>query len=298
MRKVIVVVGPTAIGKTKIAIELAKLYNLEIISGDSVAVYKRLDIGSAKPTHEEQCGIVHHLIDEIDPRIQFSVYDFQQKARNLMNKVDVSLICGGTGLYIQSALFDYEFKAESRNEEFEKRFSSFSNDDLYDHLLNLDGSIDQSKLHPNNRKRILRAIEIMETTQKSISTYHHKNKALYKYFIVYLNLKDREQLYKRINQRVDEMIHIGLEKEVRNLYKEGITPPAIGYKEFVPYFRNECTLDVVIEEIKKNTRHLAKRQMTWFKNQMTSHFYEVDVKDYMKTVMEIKKDIDVFLEEE
>ncbi|MCR5231104.1 MAG: tRNA (adenosine(37)-N6)-dimethylallyltransferase MiaA [Acholeplasmatales bacterium] len=291
MKKVIVVVGPTAVGKTKIAIELAKHYNLDVISGDSVAIYKRLDIGSAKPTKEEMDGVKHYLIDIKEPTEDYSAFDFQKEARQIMDKNDLSLICGGTGLYIQSALFNYEFKSSKRDFEFEEKMKHLSNDELYNLLLSKDSSIDQTKIHKNNRKRVLRALEVLNETNSSIHSFNHKDEKLYDYFIVYLRL-DREVLYERINKRVDIMMENGLLDEVYSLYKDGIYPHAIGYQEFIPYFQNEESLETCIEEIKKNSRHLAKRQETWFKNQMDSHFYDVDLNCISNTVSLIIKDID------
>ena len=237
MKKVIVVVGPTAVGKTKIAISLAKHYNLDIISGDSVAIYKRLDIGSAKPTKEEMKEVKHYLVDIKEPTEEYSAFDFQKEAREIMDKSDLSLICGGTGLYIQSAIFNYEFKSSRRDLDFEKQFDNLSNQELYDLLLSKDPNIDKTKLHPNNRKRVLRALGVLEELDSSIHSFNHKNEKLYDYFIVYLS-SDREKLYDRINKRVDQMINDGLVDEVYSLYKDGIYPHAIGYQEFLPYFRN------------------------------------------------------------
>ena len=274
MEKVVVIVGPTAIGKTKISIELAKRLGLEIISGDSVAVYKRLDIGSAKPTIEEMQGVKHHLISVLEPSEQYDVSMFQTEARKIIEKNKKVIICGGTGLYIQSVLFDYKFEASKRNNNFELEFKNYSNDELYDYLLKLDPNIDQEKLHRNNRKRVLRAIEILS------ENYNLDNTALerpiYDAYIIYLNV-DRKLLYERINSRVDNMIKDGLVEEVRELADDGIFPHAIGYKELLPYLGGDISLECAIDEIKKNSRHLAKRQMTWFKNQMDSHFYEVNL---------------------
>ena len=294
MKRVIVVVGPTAVGKTKIAIELAKNYNLDVISGDSVAVYKRLDIGSAKPTIEEMDGVKHHLIDVMEPTEQFDVATFQKMARNIIDKNDISLICGGTGLYIQSVLFNYEFKAQKRNEAFEEKYNDLSNEELYALLLKKDPNIDKEKLHPNNRKRVLRALEVMDELNESIHSFDKKKEALYDYFIIYLKM-NREKLYERINKRVDIMIEDGLIDEVKSLYDDGILPHAIGYQELVPYFKGEVSLDTAIEEIKKNTRHLAKRQETWFKNQMDSHFYDVDIENINNTINQIENDLDRWL---
>lgn len=276
MKKVIVVVGPTAVGKTKLSIDLAKALNTSIISGDSVAVYKGLDIGSAKPTKEEQKEVKHYLIDIREPNDTYSVADFQADARKIIDSSELSLICGGTGLYIQSVLFDYEFEASKRNLDYSKKYEAYSNLELYSLLLERDPFIDKTKLHPNNRKRVLRALEVLEETNKSIHSFDNKKTPLYDYFIVYLSM-DREKLYERINQRVDIMLNEGLLDEVKSLFDKGIYPHAIGYQEFIPYFNNLITLTTAIDEIKKNTRHLAKRQETWFKNQMNSNFYDASI---------------------
>lgn len=294
MKKVLVVVGPTAVGKTKISISLAKHYGIDIISGDSVAIYKRLDIGSAKPTKEEMDGVCHHLIDIKDPKESYSACDFQREARKILDQNDFTLICGGTGLYIQSALFNYEFNAPARDLDYGKKYENLSNQELYDLLLKKDPNIDREKLHPNNRKRVLRALEVKEELDLSIHSFNHKNEALYDYFIVYLSL-DREILYERINKRVDKMVSDGLIGEVKALYDDGIYPHAIGYQELVPYFDHDITLESAIEEIKKNTRHLAKRQETWFRHQMDSHFYTVDLDNIENTINQIIKDVDGWL---
>ena len=294
MGKVIVVVGPTAVGKTKISIELAKHYGVEIISGDSVAVYKGLDIGSAKPTVLEQQGIKHHLIDIRDPQNQYSVADFQRDAREIIDNRELSLICGGTGLYVQSVLFNYEFNAQSRDLDYGKQFEGYSNQELFDLLLSKDSNIDKNKLHPNNRKRVLRALEVLEELDTSIHSFNKKSEKMYDYFIAYLSMP-RAELYERINKRVDIMINDGLVDEVKALYDEGIFPHAIGYQELVPYFEGLVGLETAVEEIKKNTRHLAKRQETWFRNQMDSHFYNVDANNIDSTINNIINDIDGWL---
>ncbi len=294
MNKVICVVGPTAVGKTKISIELAKHYNLDVISGDSVAVYRGLDIGSAKPTKEEMDGVKHHLIDIAEVKDGFSAFDFQVKAREIMDKNPLSLICGGTGLYVQSAIFNYEFTASRRDLSYGDKYEGYSNEELYELLLKKDPNIDQTKLHPNNRKRVLRALEVYEDLDTSIHSFNKKKEPLYDYYIVYLTL-DRELLYERINKRVDIMMDSGLLDEVKNLYDKGIMPHAIGYSEFVPYFEGLISLETAVDEIKKNTRHLAKRQETWFRNQMISHFYNVNLDNINMTINEIINDIDGWL---
>ena len=294
MNKVICVVGPTAVGKTKISIELAKHYNLDVISGDSVAVYRGLDIGSAKPTKKEMDGVKHHLIDIAEVKDGFSAFDFQVKAREIMDKNPLSFICGGTGLYVQSAIFNYEFTASRRDLSYGDKYEGYSNEELYELLLKKDPNIDQTKLHPNNRKRVLRALEVYEDLDTSIHSFNKKKEPLYDYYIVYLTL-DRELLYERINKRVDIMMDSGLLDEVKNLYDKGIMPHAIGYSEFVPYFEGLISLETAVDEIKKNTRHLAKRQETWFRNQMISHFYNVNLDNINMTINEIINDIDGWL---
>lgn len=297
MKKVIAIVGPTAIGKTKISISIAKRFGFDIISADSVAVYKKLDIGSAKPTKDEMDGVKHYLIDVLEPNQQYNVEEFQNLARNIIDKSDKPvIIAGGTGLYVQSVLYNYEFDAPIRDTSFENKYKEMDNDELYKYLINKDPSI-ADRIHPNNRKRILRALEILESTGKSITEFNGSHEPYYDFYIIYLNVDNRDVLYKRINERVDKMFDDGLLTEVSNLYKEGIFPNAIGYKELVPYFNNEISLDTAKEEIKKNSRHLAKRQMTWFKNQMNTHFYNVNLNNIEETINLISSDIDKFLKD-
>ena len=294
MKKVIVVLGPTASGKTKLSIMLAKHYNIDIISGDSVAIYRGLDIGSAKPTKEEMDGVKHHLIDIKKPGEDYSVFDFQKDSRLVMDNNELSMIAGGTGLYIKAALCNYEFNAEKRDNNLEEKYKDLSNLELYNKLLLIDPEIDKNKIHPNNRKRIIRAIEVKENLNKSIHSFSDGNTPLYDYYICYLKM-DRNILYERISKRVDQMMENGLLDEVRNLYEKNIMPHAIGYQEFIPYFLGKKSLDECVDEIKKNTRHLAKRQETWFKNKMDSHFYDVDINNINNTYNEIIKDIDRWL---
>ena len=292
MKKVVIVLGPTAVGKTKIGIELAKRLNTEIISGDSVQVYKGLDIGSAKVREEETNGIKHHLIDVLEPTETYSVCDFQKEARRLMDELEIPLIVGGTGLYINAAISNYEFDAPKRDFEFENAYNDYSNDEVYNMLAEKD-PLTASTLHPNNRKRVLRALYAASVSEP-LSEKNKKNELLYDAYIVYLNV-ERKLLYERIDKRVLQMIDEGLEKEVKDLYQQGITPHAIGYQEWLPYFNGEISLEEVISEIQKNSRHLAKRQMTWFKNQMTTHFYEVNLNDINETIEIIYKDLLSFL---
>lgn len=294
MKKVIIVLGPTAVGKTKIGIELAKRLNTEIISGDSVQVYKGLDIGSAKVTHEEAQGIKHHLIDILDPTDTYSVCDFQKEARRLINELDVPIIVGGTGLYIKAAISNYEFDAPKRDYSFEEEYKDYSNEALYELLLQKDKKMTEI-IHPNNRKRVLRALYAV-SVDEPLSEKNKKDELLYDPYIIYLNV-ERDLLYKRINQRVLQMIDEGLESEVKDLYDKGITPHAIGYSEWLPYFEGKITKEEVITEIQKNSRHLAKRQMTWFRHQMDTKFYEVDINNIDSTINTIYSDVLNFLGE-
>ncbi len=292
MKKVIVVVGPTAVGKTKIGIELAKRLNTEVISGDSVQVYKGLDIGSAKVTEAEMDGVKHYLIDILEPEEAYSVCDFQTHARELIDKMEVPLIVGGTGLYVKACLANYEFDAPKRDKAFEDSVLELSNQELYDKLYALDPKACE-KIHPNNRHRALRAYE-RALNNDLISEKNHKDEMLYDAYIIYLNV-ERSLLYERINKRVDIMFDEGLVEEVSKLNEKGIRPHAIGYQEFAPYFDGQITLEDVKEEIKKNTRHLAKRQMTWFNNQMDTHFYEVNLNNINETIDKIYEDVSAFL---
>lgn len=295
MKKVIIVLGPTAVGKTKTGIELAKRFNTEIISGDSVQVYKGLDIGSAKVTEEEASGIKHHLIDILEPNETYSVCDFQKASRELIEKLDVPIIVGGTGLYIKAAISNYEFDAPKRDFDFEEQYRDFSNEELYKLLIEKDPKMCEV-IHPNNRKRVLRAL-YASFMNEPLSKKQGKDELVYEPYIVYLNV-ERELLYKRINERVLKMIEDGLEREVKDLYDKGITPHAIGYQEWIPYFMGDVTLETVIDEIQKNSRHLAKRQMTWFRHQMDTHFYEVNLNNIGETIDKIYEDILVFLKKE
>ncbi len=293
MKKVIAIVGPTGIGKTKLSIELAKIFNGEIISGDSVQIYKMLDIGSAKVTSSEMQGVKHHLIDELHPTESYSVADFQRESRKLIDSIDIPIIAGGTGLYIKSALYDYNFSSKPRNTETLDKFIDYSNDELYDYLKKIDSKAAELN-HMNNRNRVLRAIDYFEQNGHSITLNDSKHSAIYESLIILLDL-ERCKLYDIINSRVDKMLEVGLENEVKQLYDEGIEINAIGYKEFYPYFKKELTKDEVIENIKQNSRRLAKRQLTWFKNQESPIIINVDIENFEKVIEEAVKIVGDFL---
>lgn len=275
---VLCIVGPTAVGKTKMSIELAKQLNGEIISGDSMQIYRGMDIGTAKATMDERQGIPHHLIDEKNPDEPYSVAAFQQTVRAKMEEIKsrgkLPIIVGGTGLYIKSVLYDYEFAGESESKEIdEAKYGHLSNEELHAKLAAVDEA-GAKDIHPNNRKRVIRALEIYETSgvKKSEMIEKQEHKMIYDACLIGLT-DDRTVLYDRINKRVDVMYETGLVEEVKALFDEGIPAEsqsirAIGYKELYDYFKGFISLEESKELIKRNSRRYAKRQYTWFNNQM------------------------------
>lgn len=294
MAQVIIIVGPTGIGKTKLSIELAKYYNCEIISGDSIQVYRGLDIGSAKVLPEEMEGIKHHLIDCNDVNEPYSVADFQKKAREIINQKLANneniIIAGGTGLYIKACLYDYNF---SENNVIETtKYDHLDNDQLFELLQSID--YDASlKTHPNNRKRVMRALNIYEATQKKPSDIikDQNQEPIYPYTIIGLT-QERSLVYDIINQRVDKMIACGLVEEMKQFYDQdnyhSIAFQGIGYKELIPYFKAEMSLEECVEKIKQNSRRLAKKQWTWFNNQMHVNWINVNLEDFNQTIEQAK----------
>ena len=301
MEKVIVVIGPTRVGKTKMGVALAKKLNGEVISGDSMQVYRQMDIGTAKVTIEEMEGVTHHCIDILDPKDQYSVHDFQQTVRKqiteITNRGHVPIIVGATGLYIKAALYDYTFsEMENNHDEINKKYKDYTNEQLYAHLKQIDEE-SAKILHFNNRRRVLRAIEIYEQTgqKKSEMINEQEHICLYDAYFVGLTLP-RELLYERINLRVDLMMKNGLQGEMESLIKQGLTREnqsmkAIGYKEWFDYFEGKCDLNEVSENIKKHSRQYAKRQYTWFKNQFDVHWYDVCLENFSKTIEEVSRDL-------
>lgn len=284
MKNIIVIVGPTGVGKTKLSIELAKKLNAEIINADSMQVYKELNIGTAKITDEEKEKIPHYLFDIVKPTDMYTVYDYQKDARkvidNILSRGKRVIIVGGTGLYIKALLYDYEFQAENKTYDF----SNMSNTELLDKInsYNLDINI-----HINNRKRLER------TLTKLLNNNINANKSntkLYDFLAVGLTAS-REKLYKIIDDRVDRMIDNGLVDEVKSFYDRGIRSKAIntgiGYKELYLYFDGKLELEDAINLIKKNSRHYAKRQYTFFNNQMNIKWFNTNYDDFSKTVHEI-----------
>ncbi len=291
MKKVIAIVGPTGIGKTKLSIALAKYLNTEIISGDSVQVYKELNIGSAKVKEEEKEGVNHHLIDILSLGEEYTVYDFQKEVRRLIDELSdknkLPIICGGTGFYIKAALYDYEFKEET----IKKRslYEDFSNEELYKMLEKLN-PIALKTVHINNRQRLIRAIEKAENNEIESTK---KNVPLYDILILGLT-EERENLYEIINKRVDKMINEGLKEEAFNLFNQGKYPKAIGYNEMLDYYNLNLSFEEAINEIKKNSRHYAKRQYTWFNNQMNVTWLYVNLDNFESTIDLAIKKVDEF----
>lgn len=273
----IIVVGPTACGKSDYAIELAKKYNGEIINADSQQIYKDLCIGTAKPTIEEMQNIPHHLFDFVDTNKEFSVAEYKPLCEKCISEIKsrgkMPIIVGGTGFYVQSILYDYSYgnaaKDSSVRDKYQKLLEKYGNEYLYNLLKNIDETRANS-LHPNDTKRVIRALEIAESG--NLPSMVTKSKSKLNAYVIFLNM-DRDKLYSRINERVDKMIDLGLENEVKSILNSGATfenqcMKAIGYKEWKPYFAGKATLEDTIELIKKNTRNYAKRQITWFKNSM------------------------------
>ncbi|WP_053957290.1 tRNA (adenosine(37)-N6)-dimethylallyltransferase MiaA [Inediibacterium massiliense] len=272
-----IMVGPTAVGKTEVAIELAKKLNGEIISADSMQVYKGMNIGSAKPTLEERQGIAHYLMDEIDPRENFSVAEFQKRAKEyidlILSKNKLPMIVGGTGLYVNSIIYNIDFTKTCGNWEYrealEKEAEEFGNEYLHDKLAQKDMEA-ANRIHPNNVKRVIRALEVIESGEriKDFQSNLVENEE-YDYVLIGL-MRDRERLYERINKRVDLLVEMGLVDEVKRLVdlgldEEDISMKGLGYKEVIKYLKKEYDLDEAIRIIKRDTRRFAKRQITWFK---------------------------------
>lgn len=278
MNKIIVICGPTASGKTALAVELAKLYNGEVISADSMQIYTDMDIASAKPTAEERQGIPHHLVGFLDPSESFSVADHVKLcgecARDILSRGKIPIICGGTGLYISSFVDNLTFDDSGQDFAFREEMRAFAaehgNAALLEKLRGVDPET-AATLHENNVGRIIRALEVYHTTGHTISRakeMSRQNPSPYEFAMIALDFEDRAILRERINRRVDDMVRRGLVEEARKCFEQPDRPTAaqaIGCKELYPYFRGERSLDECIEELKLRTRQYAKRQMTWFR---------------------------------
>lgn len=276
----VILTGPTAVGKTALSIELAKRIQGEMISADSIQVYKGMDIGSAKITKEEMCGIPHYLIDVLDPKEDFNVVRFKQMAMQALDEIyqknKIPIVVGGTGFYIQALLYDIDFEnteiSDYRKELelYEKEHGAYA---LHERLKEID-PVSYEKIHANNVKRVIRALEFYHDTGYPISRHNETQKqkeSPYRFVYFVLN-DDRQKLYHRIDSRIDQMLDQGLLKEVKSLLDDGCTGDMVsmqglGYKEFIPYFEGKCSLEDAVTILKRDTRHFAKRQLTWFRRE-------------------------------
>lgn len=294
--KVIVITGPTAVGKSKISLKIAKHFKTELINGDAYQVYRGMNIGTAKISENEQKQIKHHLLDILDPKETFSVSDYQKLVRSIIDQMHreslLPIIVGGSGLYIDSVIRNYQFNAPKRSEDL--MYENLSNEELHKILeeLDYDASL---KIHANNRKRVLRAIELAKTNDFSSRTL--RNEFVYDALVIFLN-DDREKLYNRINLRVDQMFEDGLLEEVKKLYPDGLSltsKGAIGYKELFEYFDGTISLEEAKNKIKQNSRHYAKRQLTWYRNQDHTTIVNINPDDLNETVSLLVNLINEFL---
>jgi tRNA dimethylallyltransferase len=284
MNKIIVITGPTGVGKTKLSIALAKALNGEIINADSTQVYKKLNIGTAKITKEEMENIPHHLIDIKEPYETYTVYDYQKDGRkviaDILGRNKTPIVVGGSGLYIKALLYNYEFNKEEQTISYEK----YTNEELYAKLKEIDPDTDIAK---NNRHRLERALTFYYENGFPISMKKGKNELLYNAIFIGLTM-DRKILYDRIRRKTEIMFEQGLLSEVKALYNRKIDSPivksAIGYKELYEYFNGNCTLEEAIVNIKNNSTNYAKRQYTWFNNQMNIKWFNVDLDNFDNTI--------------
>lgn len=284
--KIIVITGPTAVGKTRLSIELAKKLNGEIINADAMQVYKDLNIGTAKITEEEKENIPHHLFDIKEVDEDYTIYHYQQDCRKVIEDIlrrgKTPILVGGTGLYIKSALYDYQLSEEKETNTYDE----LTNEEIYNELIKLDKDIDIDK---NNRRRLIRALNYYKENNSSI-TKNKTDKLLYDTLFIGLTT-NRENLYQKINQRVEEMIANGLIKEVKYYYDKNIkTKPllnGIGYKEIYNYFEGKSTKEEAVEKIKQNSRHYAKRQYTFFNHKLPVVWFETDYNNFNNTIKKV-----------
>lgn len=292
---VLAIVGPTAVGKTALSIELAKRFNGEIINGDSMQIYRELSIGTAKITKKEMEGVPHHLLDIKDATDSFSVAEYQkivrEKIEEIASRGKLPIIVGGTGLYIQSVLYDFRFTEQPKIDvELQRQLEKLSPEVLFNRLQMVDPEA-AAEIHPNNIQRLMRAIERVEFSgkQKKEIEQDQGQEKVYPHYIIGLTT-DREILYERINKRVDLMVEKGLLDEVKLLHEKGIrgvqSIQAIGYKEIYAFLDGLLTLDEALDNLKQNSRRYAKRQLTYFRNKMDIHWYDpfVDSKKIIKEI--------------
>lgn len=304
--KVIAIVGPTAVGKTALAIELAKRFNGEIVSCDSMQVYRGMDIGTAKPTREELAMVKHHLIDIKMPDENFSCADYAVLAKKALLDIEkrgkTPIFCGGTGLYLDSVIEIPSFCETAKDEEYRSYLEAYAkekgNEAVHKMLAEIDPESAKAT-HANNVKRVIRALEIYKCTGVTKSEWDRRSKEVkppYDATVLFLTCEDREEMYRRIDRRVDIMMAEGLMFEVRGLYEAGLLSPkytasgAIGYKELLPAVTGDGTVDTGVAELKMATRHYAKRQLTWFNKKKNYHKIYVDKENPLERAMEILGD--------
>lgn len=290
MNKIIVIIGPTGVGKTRLSIKLAKYLDAVVINADSMQVYRGLDIGTAKIKESEKEGIKHYLFDICDIEEDYNIYKYQKDGRKLLDKFQKEgknvVLVGGSGLYIKSLLYDYKFQEE----EYKETYENLTNQELLEEIKKYQ----ETNIHVNNRKRLIRELNKIKNNNQITSDIHKK---LYNFLLIGLTC-DREELYKIVDKRVDLMIEDGLIEEVKALYEKGINSKAmqtgIGYKELYFYFKGDISLEEAVKLIKKNTRHFIKRQYTFFKHQMDVTWLNVNFSNFEHTINEAIKIVDSY----
>ncbi|MBO4991697.1 MAG: tRNA (adenosine(37)-N6)-dimethylallyltransferase MiaA [Firmicutes bacterium] len=286
--QVLIVAGPTAVGKTEAAIRLANRFDGEIISADSMQIYKYMDIGSAKPTPEEQSRAVHHLVDAVDPSVPFSVAEYQTLAkeaiRDVLSRGKLPIISGGTGLYVNSLIYDMDFSSPPGDPAYRRELEELAQREGSEALHRLLAEKDPAaarRIHPNNEKKIVRALEILREGQDRVKEFSESFQPTKDYDVILIGLeRPRQDLYDRINRRVDLLMERGLVEEVQRLLDMGlqeanISMKGIGYKEIIGYLRGEYGREEAVDLVKKNTRHYAKRQLTWFRRYETMRWFSL-----------------------
>lgn len=290
MNKIVVIIGPTGVGKTRLSISLAKYLDAVVINADSMQVYRNLNIGTAKIKENEKEGIKHYLFDICDIEEEYNIYKYQKDGRKLLDKFQKEgknvVLVGGSGLYIKSLLYDYKFQ----DEEYKEAYENLTNQELLEEIKKHH----ETDIHVNNRKRLIRELNKIKNNNQITSDIHKK---LYDFLLIGLTC-DREELYKIVDKRIDLMIEDGLIEEVKALYEKGINSKAIqtgiGYKELYSYFKGDISLEEAVKLIKKNTRHFIKRQYTFFKHQMDVTWLNVDFSNFEHTINEAIKIVDSY----
>jgi len=294
----LIILGPTAVGKTELSIAVAQELSGEIISADSMLIYRYMNIGTAKPTKKEQRGIPHHLIDIIDPNQPFSVADYclwaEKAILEIRTRKNRPLLVGGTALYLKAFTEKYSFPELESNyqlrENLQKKAEQYGNEYVHEKLRRIDPTT-AARLHPNDLRRVIRALEVYQLTGIPLSLQAKKEKQSSHHPISIGLTRPREEIYTRINYRVEQMIENGLVEEVENLLKKGYSPnlvamQGLGYKQIIAYLQRQCTLEKAIEILKRDTRHFAKRQLTWFRREENIHWIDLSVNNSKKKLIE------------